>query len=121
MDKQRQRLSDKLLQPEHHDPYLKAWHQRSDTLCPQCGAAYQEGRWTWQGLVNPAEAQEALCPACQRIDEDVPAGTVSLHGAFVLQHRDELCGLMRNTEELEKREHPLERLMPSATRPTAWK
>lgn len=111
MDKQRQRLSDKLLQPEHHAPYLKAWHQRSDTLCPQCGAAYQEGRWTWQGLINPADAQEALCPACQRIDEDVPAGTVRLHGAFVLQHPDELCGLMRNTEELEKREHPLERLM----------
>lgn len=38
MDKTR----DKLLQPEH--PYLKAWHQRSDTLCPQCGAAYQAGR-----------------------------------------------------------------------------
>ncbi|PKL97310.1 MAG: ATPase, partial [Gammaproteobacteria bacterium HGW-Gammaproteobacteria-7] len=45
MDKTR----DKLLQPEHHDPYLKAWHQRSDTLCPQCGAAYQAGRWTWHG------------------------------------------------------------------------
>lgn len=41
----------------------------------------------------------------------MPAGTVRLHGAFVLQHPDELCGLMRNTEELEKREHPLERLM----------
>ena len=40
MDKTR----DKLLQPEHHDPYLKAWHQRSDTLCPRCGAAYQAGR-----------------------------------------------------------------------------
>ena len=38
MDKHRQSISDKLLKPEHHDPYLKPWHQRSDTLCPQCGA-----------------------------------------------------------------------------------
>lgn len=38
-------------------------------------------------------------------------GTVSLRGAFVKQHADELCGLVRNTEELEKSEHPLERLI----------
>lgn len=41
----------------------------------------------------------------------MPAGTVSLRGAFVKQHADELCGLVRNTEELEKSEHPLERLI----------
>ncbi|MCW3149377.1 BCAM0308 family protein [Stutzerimonas stutzeri] len=111
MDKHRQSISDKLIQPEHHDPYLKAWHQRSDTLCPQCGAAYQAGRWTWQGLINAATAEEAVCPACQRIAEDVPAGTISLRGDFVKQHSDELCGLIRNTEEMEKSQHPLERLM----------
>ena len=98
MDKTR----DKLLQPEHHDPYLKAWHQRSDTLCPRCGAAYQAGRWTWHGLVDASNAQEALCPACQRIAEDVPAGTISLRGAFVKAHADELSGLIRNTEERKR-------------------
>src|SRR5690606_6500198 len=49
--------------------------------------------------------------ACQRIAEDVPAGTISLRGDFVKQHSDELCGLIRNTEEMEKSQHPLERLM----------
>lgn len=111
MDKHRQSISDKLLKPEHHDPYLRPGHQRSDTLCPQCGAAYQAGRWTWHGLVDASNAEEATCPACQRIAENVPAGTVSLRGAFVKQHADELCGLVRNTEELEKSEHPLERLI----------
>lgn len=111
MDKHRQSISDKLLKPEHHDPYLRPWHQRNDTLCPQCGAAYQAGRWTWHGLVDASNAEEATCPACQRIAENVPAGTVSLRGAFVKQHADELCGLVRNTEELEKSEHPLERLI----------
>ncbi|MBO0640417.1 ATPase [Pseudomonas stutzeri] len=113
MDKTR----DKLLQPEHHDPYLRAWHQRSDTLCPRCGAAYQAGRWTWHGLVDASNAQEALCPACQRIAEDVPAGTISLRGAFVKAHADELSGLIRNTEEKEKGEHPLERLMAISDQP----
>ncbi len=64
-----------------------------------------------------ANAQEALCPACQRIAENVPAGTISLLGAFVKTHADELCGLIRNTEEKEKSEHPLERLMAISDEP----
>jgi len=107
----------KLLQPEHHDPHLKARHQRSDTLCPQCGAAYQAGRWTWHGLIDASNAEEAICPACQSIAEDVPAGTINLRGAFVKAHVDELSGLIRNTEEKEKAEHPIERLMAISDEP----
>ena len=82
MDKHRQSISDKLLKPEHHDPYLRPWHQRSDTLCPQCGAAYQAGRWTWHGLVDASNAEEATCPACQRIGHALEAaydGELQIH------------------------------------------
>ena len=51
---------------------------------------------------------------CQRIAEDVPAGTISLR---VKAHTDELSGLIRNTEEKEKGEHPLERLMAISDEP----
>ncbi len=47
----------------------------------------------------------------------MPAGTISLRGAFVKAHTDELSGLIRNTEENEKGEHPLERLMAISDEP----
>ena len=97
MDKTR----DKLYNPEHHDPYLKAWHQRSDTLCPRCGRRLPCRTLDSNGSVD-ASNPEALCPACQRIAEDLPAGTISLRGAFVKAHTDELSGLIRNTEEKER-------------------
>ena len=49
-----------------------------------------------------ATPRKPLCPACQRIAEDVPAGTISLRGAFVKAHTDELSGLIRNTEERKR-------------------
>ncbi|MCQ2039967.1 BCAM0308 family protein [Pseudomonas kunmingensis] len=49
--------------------------------------------------------------------EDVSAGTIRLRGAFVKAHADELSGLIRNTEEKEKAEHPLERLMAISDEP----
>ncbi len=41
----------------------------------------------------------------------MPAGILSLSGSFLQEHRDELIGLIRNVEALEKGEHPLERIM----------
>lgn len=111
MDKKRQSLSDKLIQPEFHDPYLKARRERSDTYCPDCGVTYQQGRWTWQPLTHKDKATAETCPACRRIAERVPAGQVTLSGSFVKSHCDEICNIVRNVEEREKPEHPLERLM----------
>lgn len=111
MDKNRQSLSDKLIQPEFHDPYLRPWHERGDTFCPQCGVTYQAGRWTWQHLAHKDKAEEETCPACRRIAERVPAGQVTMSGSFVKPHSEEICHIVRHAEELEKPEHPLERLM----------
>lgn len=77
--------------------------------CPQCGASYRNGRWTWK--TPPAGAYEHVCPACQRIADDYPAGRVQLAGRFVAAHRDELVGLLRHVEERERGEHPLKRII----------
>jgi hypothetical protein len=57
------------------------------------------------------DAQQAFCPACQRIQDDYPAGFLMLAGAFAQEHRVELIGLARNVEQREKGEHPLKRIM----------
>lgn len=80
--------------------------------CPDCGASYRNGRWTWQRA--PADAYEHVCPACERIASDYPDGILCVEGAFAATHRDELTGLLRNIEARERAEHPLKRLMAIA-------
>jgi NMD protein affecting ribosome stability and mRNA decay len=77
--------------------------------CPGCGASYRAGRWTWQKA--PVGSVERVCPACERIADDYPAGVVDLAGGFLKAHREELINLARHVEERECREHPLKRIM----------
>lgn len=79
------------------------------TVCGQCRAVYIAGRWTWKDV--PAQAHSVVCPACRRIQEDYPAGIVEMSGPFFTEHRQEILNLVHNTEELEKKEHPLERII----------
>ena len=77
--------------------------------CPRCGASYRNGRWTWQSAT--ADAASHVCPACERIESDYPAGVVHVEGGFAAAHREELVGLIRGVEERERGEHPLKRVM----------
>jgi len=79
------------------------------SACPQCGASYREGRWTWQSA--PAGSHKRLCPACERIRDRYPAGVLHVGGAFAALHHDDLIGLVRNVEERERSNHPLNRIM----------
>jgi NMD protein affecting ribosome stability and mRNA decay len=83
--------------------------------CPNCGATYHEGRWTWDPA--PSESHPHVCPACQRVEDDFPAGELHVEGEFVAGHRDDLVGLLRNVEERERKEHPLKRIMQIADAP----
>lgn len=78
-------------------------------VCPRCEASYREGRWTWE--TAPAGAVEQVCPACERIATDYPAGVLHVGGGFAASHRDELVGMLRHIEERERGEHPLKRIM----------
>jgi hypothetical protein len=92
-----------------HDPYQEREKLAEPTRCPQCNAAYVNGRWRWDKV--PARAHETLCPACRRIRDRFPAGFVTLEGAYAAAHRDELLQLVRNIESREKAEHPYQRIM----------
>lgn len=91
------------------DPYQANQKLLEPTACRQCGAVYHHGRWQWGQ--RPDDAHEDLCPACHRITDGLPAGTVTLHGGTTRQRRDEIIGLARNQEDAEKGEHPLNRII----------
>lgn len=91
------------------DPYQRKTKPDGPAVCPDCGAVFKRGRWAW-GEADDG-AQQALCTACLRIREKMPAGYVHLSGSFLLAHRQELLSLVKNEEALEQRQHPMQRVM----------
>ena len=100
---------DRLLKTRHHDPYWSGEKLRDPTVCADCTAVFRDGRWKW--AAPPADALRARCPACRRIADDYPAGFVRIEGTFARTHLRDIVGLLRNTEEREREEHPLKRIM----------
>lgn len=91
------------------DPYQEREKLHEGTLCPQCGAVYHEGRWRWAAASEGGS--KTLCAACRRINDNLPAGVVKLHGIFGRHQMDEVVRLARHQEDAEKREHPLNRII----------
>jgi hypothetical protein len=100
---------DRLIRERVHDPYKTRLKLRDPTVCPQCGAVYRKGRWTWTAA--PAGANRERCQACHRSNDAYPAGEVILRGGFLRQHKAEILNLARNQEKLENGEHPLHRII----------
>lgn len=92
-----------------HDPYEAKGKYREPARCGDCGAVFHRGRWSWGDA--PQGAHVVLCPACHRVRDKLPAGTLTLEGAFVDAHHDELTRLASNEETRERAEHPLHRIM----------
>lgn len=100
---------DRLIKEHEHDPYKGREHLHDPTVCPDCDAVFHDGRWSW--AEGPVDAPRVVCPACHRIRDRYPAGLVTLSGAFLRSHREEILRLARDVEEREKSEHPMERIM----------
>ncbi len=91
------------------DPYQVQHKPTEPTVCSGCGAVYHRGRWHWGPA--PQDAARGHCPACRRTADALPAGIVKLHGEIALARKDQIVGLARNEEKVEKSEHPLNRIM----------
>ena len=98
------------------DPYLSKSAPENMAVCAGCGAVYHNKRWTHRedaaAAAAPAATKAAvLCPACQKIRDKYAQGFVTLQGAFVKDHKEELLNLVRNKETLSSHTNPLERIM----------
>ena len=103
------RIAGRAQDADRLDPYRAREKPRDPTVCRQCGAVYHAGRWRW-GTV-PDKARPALCPACRRIHDKLPAGIVSLHGPLAPPRLAEMLALARHQEQAERNEHPLNRII----------
>jgi NMD protein affecting ribosome stability and mRNA decay len=91
------------------DSYREEEKYKEPTQCPKCGALFVGGRWTWKDTSK--EIHSAVCPACKRIEDNYPAGFLTLSGSFFVEHRNEILNLVENIKKAEREEHPLERIM----------
>lgn len=92
-----------------HDPYRDKKKLQDASVCPNCGAVVDRGRWAW-GSVEVVTA-EVLCPACRRIADRCEAGRLEIRGALVESRRTELDRLIRNVGADAQASRPLERIM----------
>ncbi|MBD3610442.1 MAG: ATPase [Gammaproteobacteria bacterium] len=100
---------DKLIKEREGDSYRLKGKLAEPTVCPYCSLSYQKGRWQWAEA--PKDAHKVTCPACQRTQDKLPAGVVTLAGEFMQKHKREVIGLIKNIEENENKQHPLNRIM----------
>jgi NMD protein affecting ribosome stability and mRNA decay len=106
---------DRLVQEYQHDTYKLPGKLKEPTVCPECGAVFHKGRWTWGPA--PSEAEQTTCPACHRIRDKYPKGLLTLKGSFIDEQHEQVMGVAHNTETKEKKEHPLSRIMAIERRP----
>jgi len=112
---ERSERRDELRAEQVHDAYKAREKLPEPTVCPDCGAVYEGGRWTWSGA--PQGAHRTRCPACRRTHDRYPVGYVTLAGGFYEQHREEVLNLVKNCEAREKAEHPMERIIAIEDQP----
>lgn len=109
MDKSQYPRRDRLVQEKQHDTYKEWGKWPEPTVCTACDSLFENGRWSWKN--PPKNAHQEVCPACQRIADNYPAGYLEIRGDFFKEHREELLNLIQNEGALEEEEHPMERIM----------
>jgi hypothetical protein len=103
------KLQDCFVPSLHKYNYPNDPEQQAYLSCPSCNASFINDRWSWEKTTH--QTTQFLCPACERIAKNHPAGSVEIRGDFFNIHRDEIITLIHNIESVEKAAHPLERIM----------
>lgn len=99
----------KLIKDRRKDVYVDQIALKEAAICSKCNAVYTNGRWTWK--TSNQAATKTTCPACRRINDNYPAGSIEIKGKFFYQHSSDILNLVNNVEKLEKNERPLERII----------
>ena len=114
----RQERQDRLILELEHDPYHSKRKVKGPAVCPDCGAVYIRGRWTWEAAAT--NARDHICPACHRISDRVPAAFLMIRGEFLQLHKDEIMNLVPNYEARERQDRPLKRIMDAFGWKAKW-
>ena len=93
------------------NPYASREKFPFNTKCPDCGAVFDKGRWSWTSPDPSRPVHETVCPACRQTHDGYAGGVLTLSGSFLTSHRDDIVNRIHNVEKAVKDEHPLQRVM----------
>jgi len=93
-----------------HDPYLVKEKYPDPSVCETCNVVFGKGIYKWEKEI-PENAHKIICPACRKIKDNNEGGYLVLEGNFLVEHKEEITNLIKNTEKLETEKRPLERIM----------
>jgi NMD protein affecting ribosome stability and mRNA decay len=98
------------------DVYLPKEGMKEVAVCIGCGAFYWNKRWylTRDESMKPDSdmaTNEVNCPACQRMQENIPAGIATFAGDYLVDHESEILNTIKNVEEKVRVKNPLARIM----------
>jgi NMD protein affecting ribosome stability and mRNA decay len=100
-------------------PYLPKKGAKELAVCDRCHLIYQNKRWYLDEaeatrLLSDPRTHRGTCPVCRRMEDNLPAGTVTLAGTYFHQHEGEILDLIKNTEARIRTKNPLGRIMEIA-------
>jgi NMD protein affecting ribosome stability and mRNA decay len=96
------------------EPYLPKRGLPEGAHCKGCGIVYHNKRWQKETTGEEPSCQ-VICPACQRMEDDNPAGVVTLSGPYLASHSEEILNSIKQQEAKHREKNPLGRIMEIKT------
>lgn len=98
------------------DAYRQKLGPTETAICKKCGTIYRNKRWhideaELNRLKGESGVTKVVCPACQRMADDNPAGVVTLTGSYLLEHENDILNLIKREEARSRSKNPLGRIM----------
>jgi NMD protein affecting ribosome stability and mRNA decay len=98
------------------DVYLPKEGLKEVSYCKKCGNIYRNKRWLMdeaelEKVQSDPEATKLVCPSCQRMKDNNPAGIITLSGEYMHRHELEILDLLKHKESYYRAKNPLGRIM----------
>lgn len=98
------------------DPYIMDQGLPEPTICTGCQAVYRNKRWyldveAFKHLSDDVKVTRQLCPGCRKIEDGYAEGYVTLRGAYLWAHEEEIRNILRNEVTKARAKNPLERII----------
>ena len=98
------------------DPYLPKGAPGKMVVCPGCHAVSAGKRWRvdeagYAKNLRAKAVRQVFCPACEKIRDGYPSGQVTLRGAYLAEHWEEILRIIANEEKRARGLNPLHRIM----------
>ncbi len=98
------------------DTYLPKGAPQKGVVCAGCHAVSAGKRWrldekAYAMHLRRGTATQLFCPACEKIRDGYPSGQVTLRGAYLAEHYEEILRIIVNEEKRARGLNPLHRIM----------